>query len=881
MKQIATLMMIVALAFFVLHSTGSAQTATDKTASPGSPPQEEADRIDRLITECRQLLASGSFAEVSARAEEALALSRKIGDKLRQSRSLNYVALAAFHGGRTEEAIEPFKHSAALAGEAGDTKLEAIALNSAGALLVHEGHYEDGLYFYSQSLALCRDQKDRRGEATVLRNIALIYTKMRDYPKAYDALQNSLKLSRDLSLHVLEYAALVRLAGLETDRRNFESALNYTEQAFRLESPNTDPTLKLLLRNVLAGTHLEMANLEKSAGACEQALDIARKQKMAVAEGVALGNLALVQLKSGKTAQSLASSSQALTLLRRSDGDPNYEANILYTQSQAQRVLGKNEEALSSLRGAIALLERARLLSVPTETSRAGFFSAKGDIYLGAIDLLVALGKEGEALAVSEAYHARAFLDLLVESRADLRRVLSKELLGREEAILKRISSAQRDLWHEEISKDRKQQLMKELASAEEALEQFQLEVRRSNPQYASLKPSQTYGTVRIQRELLDPGTALVEYVVGEEKSFAWLVSRDKVSYSALPGKKELTNLVVEFVKSLASRPPGPTEKQTIATLKNRGRVLYNILLHPFEKDLSSLRKLIVVPDNALAYLPFEALVTEGGSGTTARSGDSYLVERFAIAYAPSASALAAVREIHNKPVSKGLIAFGDPVYPELSSTNEHAPESRLTYYTERGLELRRLPYTRREVTSIGALFGRGESETFLGAQANEQTVKSASLDRYRYVHFAAHGVVDEENPGRSGIILSLVDSDKEDGILQMAEIMRLRLNADLVTLSACRTGLGKLVSGEGVLGLTRAFLYAGARSVQASLWNVNDTATSELMTAFYRDLKRGLSKDEALRQAKLEMLHGKQLAWRHPYFWASFVLIGEGAATQ
>lgn len=164
----------------------------------------------------------------------------------------------------------------------------------------------------------------------------------------------------------------------------------------------------------------------------------------------------------------------------------------------------------------------------------------------------------------------------------------------------------------------------------------------------------------------------------------------------------------------------------------------------------------------------------------------------------------------------------------------------------------------------------------FLGAQANEDSVKSEKLDQFRYVHFAAHGVVDEENPRRSGIILSLDGSDKEDGILQMTEIMRLKLNADLVTLSACRTGLGKLVNGEGVLGLTRAFLYAGTRSVIASLWNVNVTATAELMTAFYRNLKRGLPKDEALRQAKLELLNAKQPAWRHPYFWASFVLMGE-----
>jgi CHAT domain-containing protein len=142
-------------------------------------------------------------------------------------------------------------------------------------------------------------------------------------------------------------------------------------------------------------------------------------------------------------------------------------------------------------------------------------------------------------------------------------------------------------------------------------------------------------------------------------------------------------------------------------------------------------------------------------------------------------------------------------------------------------------------------------------------------------VHFAVHGFVDEENFARSGVILALQNNDKQDGILQMTEIMRLKLNSDLVTLSACRTGLGKVVGGEGVLGLTRAFLYAGSRSVVASLWNVNDTATAELMKSFYAHLKKGESKDEALRQAKLTLLKGKQANWRHPYYWAPFVLVG------
>jgi CHAT domain-containing protein len=186
------------------------------------------------------------------------------------------------------------------------------------------------------------------------------------------------------------------------------------------------------------------------------------------------------------------------------------------------------------------------------------------------------------------------------------------------------------------------------------------------------------------------------------------------------------------------------------------------------------------------------------------------------------------------------------------------------------------LPYTRAEVNGIAALFPPAERRVFLGAAASEQNVKAEPLGRYRYVHFAAHALVDEEHPARSGIVLSSAAGSKEDGALQMGEVMRLKLNADLVALSACRTGLGRLLTGEGIIGLTRAFLYAGAESVTVSLWNVNDIATSTLMKAFYKNLKQGLAKDDALRRAKLELIRGPQAAWRHPYYWAAFVLVGD-----
>jgi CHAT domain-containing protein len=196
--------------------------------------------------------------------------------------------------------------------------------------------------------------------------------------------------------------------------------------------------------------------------------------------------------------------------------------------------------------------------------------------------------------------------------------------------------------------------------------------------------------------------------------------------------------------------------------------------------------------------------------------------------------------------------------------------------YAERGLDLNRLPYTRAEVNSIGSLFPPTQRQIYLGVQARERMVKSAALDQFRYVHFAAHGLIDELRPVRSGIALSFEKGSKEDGVLQMSEIMRLRLNADLVTLSACRTGLGKLLNGEGIVGLTRAFFYAGASSVVVSLWNVNDLATADLMKAFYRNINNGMTKDEALRQAKLSLIKGPQRSWQHPYFWAPFILVGD-----
>jgi len=275
-------------------------------------------------------------------------------------------------------------------------------------------------------------------------------------------------------------------------------------------------------------------------------------------------------------------------------------------------------------------------------------------------------------------------------------------------------------------------------------------------------------------------------------------------------------------------------------------RRMYKLLIGPVEKALERSNTLVVAPDRALAFAPFETLTAA-----------TPLIEKFAIEYVPSATALAELRNRANRTDKGGaLLALGDPAYTRAGGASE-----RRTAWTP-------LPNTRDEVLGIGGLFAPEKRRIFVGTAASERQLNAEDLHAVRYLHIAAHGYVDEGLPARSGLALS-------DGVLEVAEILRLRLRAEMVTLSACRSGLGQTLAGEGVMGLSRAFLFAGARSAVVSLWNVSDAATADLMKTFYSNLNRGQPPAHALRKARLRLAKGPRRARRYPYFWAPFIFIG------
>jgi CHAT domain-containing protein len=445
--------------------------------------------------------------------------------------------------------------------------------------------------------------------------------------------------------------------------------------------------------------------------------------------------------------------------------------------------------------------------------------------------------------------------------------------------------------------------------------ETVQSSIKNKSPRYATLTQPTPLGARQIQ-QLLDSGTILLEYSLGEQKSYLWMVTSDSITSFDLPKREEIEDQARKVYEILTVRnqtPKSETDDQRRARLKAAeaeyppaATRLSQMLLGTVLSRIGN-KRLLIVPDGALNYISFSALplLQKADSGTLSQP----LVNNHEIVTLPSASILALLREeIQNrKPAPKMLAVFADPVFHKtdvrfnsatakrtgirnretLESVNKK--ETRLTNrdfeqaVSDVGLGTResgglpRLPFSRREADSIFKVSPQRISLKQTDFAANKTKVFNANLDQYRSLHFASHGLLNSQHPELSGVVLSLLDETgrEVDGFLRLQDIYNLKLSADLVVLSACNSALGKNVKGEGLIGLTRGFMYAGTPRVVASLWKVDDAATAELMSIFYRKmLVENLRPAAALRAAQTEMM--KQTRWKSPYYWAPFVIQGE-----
>jgi CHAT domain-containing protein len=472
-------------------------------------------------------------------------------------------------------------------------------------------------------------------------------------------------------------------------------------------------------------------------------------------------------------------------------------------------------------------------------------------------------------------------------------------LLEREKVLRQTINAkdSQRLIYLQNKQTEKALGFEKELGELLKQYDLVQAEIRKQSPQFAALVQPQTVSLATTQSELLDEDTVLLEYVLGEEKSFLFFVTKSKLEVISLPKNAQIEKVVRQFISAIKAFEvfvPNESPAQREARLKSaesiwkeQGRVLSEILFSKIGDKLKNKRLLIVTP-GVLQYVPFATLYTPSVKDAAT---DKFLIETNEIVSLPSATVLSVLRKNkkkQNDAGEKSIAILADPVFSQtdvrlkqLSATakpNSDQPESKPENATRQlGSDLARLRFSRREAQAIESFIPAEQRFIALDFAANTSVITDMKFREADIIHLATHGIINSEFPELSSIVLSMVDKNgkQQNGYLRLNDIYNLRLNADLVVLSACDSGLGKEIRGEGIVGLTRGFMYAGSNSVIASLWKVEDRATAELMKRFYRAmLKDGQKPVSALRTAQIEMLRERR--WQNPFYWAAFTLQGE-----
>jgi tetratricopeptide (TPR) repeat protein len=806
----------------------------------------------------RALTADGDYEAAEASLERSLALRRDGGDRRGEASCLD--ALGVLRGRRAEfaRARDDLERALGLARDLKDRGLEAAALDHLSGVHLARGDLAEALRLQRQALDIRRVLGDRAREAASLNNLGAIYQTIGDEAAAARYLREALESFRTLSDRAGEALARTNLGVLLEEARDLPAALRQHAEAVRLWEALRDQRGAAHALHNLAAVQAALGRPEEAQRSLERALRAARALGDPGAEAVIQSGLADVLLRRGRHQAAADRYRQALGLadasgMREEIG--RAEAGLADCHAAAGRV----PEALESYGRAIDALESLRG-GLFTGEFKTAFLSRRADLYERPIGLLRRHGVQvpgldaaARAFEYAERARARSLLDLLAESHADLRAGVPRDLLRREAEAVARVARATRRLRAgAPLERDAR---ARERAEAEEALALIDVEIRRASPRYAQIARPEPIAAGEVRRGLLRDGEILLEYLLGAEASYLWVVTHQGMSWHDLPPRERIESAVRRLLERV--RSPASDLGPEAAHLTDAGEVGRMLLPAGIPSEG---RVLIVVPDGILHYLPFEVLRQPAGRDPRA---EALLLHDYEILYAPSASALRALRRAPagDPRAPATLLALGDP--PVASG-----PEA--------ARDLPPLPFARDEVLRIGALFRRTRRTVLLGPEAREEAIAAAASERFTYVHFAVHGLIDEEAPGRSGLLLAVDPEGPGDGVLEVNEIFRLRLGADLAVLSACRTGLGRVVRGEGMIGLTRAFLFAGAKGVVVSLWSVGDRSTADFMEDLYRRLVGGTAPRAALRQAKLAFLASDTPALRHPSRWAAFVLVGD-----
>lgn len=718
-----------------------------------------------------------------------------------------------------------------------------------------------------------------------------------------------------------------------------------------------------------------------------------QSRRWRVATRTSLGDLALQQGRLPDAIKMYTAASDGARKDKRDDlrwpalrGIGKTKWLLAATEKDKKKSLKLRDEAVAAYRDAVTTIEAIRAGSISADEARTTFLATTTDVYNEASGTLAeralmaatpgqpltgaALADAAEAFKIIEQGRARSLLEMLGESSADITEGIPAELLKRRQDNTNRqqeIAQQLAELENAEDGRKKSEPLEAELSQLAADYDSMDNQIKAANPRYASLTAPQPLTLAEAQQQVLDDQTALLEYSLGAKDSYLWAITQSGVALYKLPARaaveqqasafreaiipEKLRRQVISTGATAATRGLGLSatpDSGNAGTFANASNALYKTVVEPASSMIGE-KRLLIIADGALNYIPFEALV-KTGDGSAGYAALPYLITTNEIIYAPSASVVSVIRkQSSTKPTSKNVLVIGDPVFSAddarlkaavqvtpktpakgaakggvrrsakgsakaaaksaapttptvvtgpvvvtngntkeetrgLGLTNAltdvaGAPAASGTGTPAKGPMLARLPGTRVEATQIAQVAKQsgGMADTWLDLNASEANVQTKDLKNYRVLHLATHGLLNPKRPQFTGVVLSLVGNRLGDGFLSTNEVFNLKLGAPLVMLSACETGLGQAETrGEGVIGLTRAFMYAGAPTVGVSLWSVADSSTPQLMTDFYQRLLtgQGMSPAAAMRGAQQSMIAGKK--YSAPFYWAPFVLVGE-----
>ena len=826
--------------------------------------------------DCR---VSGQFEQSIKYFIGAIRLARKIKSPNHEIKCLRQMSLNYWEMNNIDEFFKLNTQAQQLASMVKNRKEEGICFNNIGLYYWKFNEYSKALKYFQLSLEIAEKENILENISDSLANISLIYSDLGDYDRALDYSQRvliidqELKNDYDIAINLNNIGNYYLNKGIQTQSNKYWlNAIESYNGSLKLAQKIQNKKIASIIFNNIGEVFFAQKKFDLALKSYGQALKNANESSYLELISLLHNNIGNIYLKLELNKEAINYFTTAIDLaLKNNNGKILWEA--YYGLGQCFEKTDESSRALEYYLKSLEIIDKIRG-QIHLDTFKTGYVRNKSKVYESLINLLWRRRNKGEDESQEEKmFHfiekakARAFFECLTESKIDIQKKLNPEQREELNKVASRISSLYFEMTKTENAVRNKQDLKEKLSQEEDNYIRLISKMRTENPALASLMSPEPYPLEKLQTQILDDRTAVVEYYLGEQRSFVLFITKNDFGIFPLPPRQQIENSIKAYLKYL-SFPPRDEFNGKIAATR-----IFKELFFPLEdQKYRSIEKLILIPDGILYYLPFETLTSP-----RIEPASAYLIDRYRVSYAPSSSILMFLCDKReNQEFYKGLLAFGDPKYQnETHSTggSTNGENVLAEIYLSQGFAFSSIPYSRNEIKAVSKYFPTNQRSVYLGKAAREDVIKAGPHGNYQIIHFACHGFLDELQPIRSALVLTQGRKNAEDGFLQVRELYNLRLNANLVILSACETGKGTLEKGEGILGLPRIFFYSGARSVLSTLWSVNDKSTAFFMKRFYRYLAEGFSKAQALRLAKQEMIRSK---YAHPYYWAGFVLNGE-----